>query len=104
MKQSAEMRSALEFFATAQSCRELSVSVDSVVAGSVARAGAACCAEKLEGKPRRTRTMSTYCRESSLRKWRKCASALGTVLTVLGDEETKNSSCVELESALGAIW
>ena len=42
VKQSAEMRSALEFFATAQSCCERSV--------SVARAGAACCAEKLEGK------------------------------------------------------
>ena len=43
------MQSALEFFATAQSSCERSVSVDSVVAGSVARAGAACCAEKLEG-------------------------------------------------------
>ena len=32
--------------------------------------------------------------------------ALGTVLTVFGDEETKNSSCVELEcgmTPLGAI-
>ena len=34
VEQSAEMRSALEFFATAQSCRERSVSVDSVVAGT----------------------------------------------------------------------
>ena len=49
VKQSAEMQSALEFFATALSSCERPVSVDSVVAGSVARVGAACCAEKLEG-------------------------------------------------------
>ena len=95
VKQSAEMRSALEFFATAHSCRELSVCVDSVVAGSVARVGAACCAEKLEGNrgPQERCLLIADRARLTVVKLR----LLATPSLARRIEETKNSSCVELE-------
>ena len=77
------MWSALEFFATAQSCRELSVSVDGAVADSV----------DVQAYKNDVHLLPTELDEK-VAKLR--LPALGTVHTVFG-EETKNSSCVELE-------
>ena len=70
VKQSAEMQSALEFFATAQSCRERSLEKG--------------LQERSLPIARRARLIVVKLR----------LPALGAVLTVFG---TKNSSCVELE-------
>ena len=94
MKQSAEMWSALEFFATAQLCRELSVSVDSVVAGRVARAWRSLMCKEIGRKPRSIKNDVHHCRQSMRRVVKLRLPALGSVLTVFG---TKNSSFVELE-------
>ena len=73
VEQSAEMRSALEFFATAQSCRERQFQ-STVLSLAVWPELAQLVMLRIGRKPRPARTMSTCCRQSSMKKWRKCAS------------------------------